>query len=307
MLLNASARPEQALEAIAGLSGSNPNWHDRYRWSPGDLESLRCSMLLQVGRPAEARKACELAVALGNVYAHRDLAMIAADEHKPDEALAHVEALVQRPGADQFSGVILAKGLALDAAGKILDARALWAKEQLTGSPDAALFKRAMLEPHLGASGWERALMADAHEYEGELISDCGHYYLDLGMPDRAEKCFALSERLVKGPAAAQRLVHLGESDPKAALAQALEQVKTNRHVFMLSAIAWLYERNGDPWTARQWANEALAIEPRDVKATGVMWVACGDEKVKDYPCVIEYRKRLGLPTHLPGVKLPNE
>lgn len=81
--------------------------------------------------------------------------------------------------------------------------------------------------------------------------------------------------------------------------------VKARPHVYLDSAVAWLSLQVGDPEGARHWAAEALARKPRDVKATGVMWSACADEKIHDLPCVIEYRKRMGLPTHLPGVKLP--
>ena len=62
------------------------------------------------------------------------------------------------------------------------------------------------------------------------------------------------------------------------------------------TAAAWLLFQMKKVDEAMQWVDRALAADPYDVKASSLKWQLCGEQK--DYVCLLQYRKRLGLPTH---------
>jgi hypothetical protein len=93
-------------------------------------------------------------------------------------------------------------------------------------------------------------------------------------------------------------LVFLGVTKTDDALAKVTAALDHNQHanVYLLSAMAWLQLIKGKVEESKRWLVRALEVNPRDVKSTQLMWEVCGEQK--DYVCLIEYRKRLGLPTH---------
>jgi hypothetical protein len=107
-----------------------------------------------------------------------------------------------------------------------------------------------------------RAIEEARREETAANLALCGHYYLDLLLPDRSEACFARAESLRPGSTTAERLIHQAEVDPKAALRATQTLPHKGRRPDVLYAIAFAHERAGNPTEALRWLDESLQAAP---------------------------------------------
>jgi len=289
--------PKAALEAIAQSSSKTAQNRDSRNavFTPAQLEGLRCVLLLRTQRLEEARQACNIAYELDTSFGARTLAKVLLALGKYKDALVQAELVAKSPGRMNDSGALLTLGLVQQHNGLEKEARATW-NVALARWPRDKLLNKAVSSPQRSVFDWEEDELALYRPALAEELALCGHNYSELGMQARAQECFRQSEKVMEGPALAHQIVHLGETEPRKALELATAAIKRNPNVKLLSAIAWLLLRDNKVDEAKLWVERALAQEPFDVKSTSLMWQICG--KQKDYVCVIEYRKRLGLPTH---------
>jgi predicted Zn-dependent protease len=289
--------PKEALEGIARSSGKTAQNKDKRNkvYSPGQLEGLRCSLLFQTKRLEEARQACNTAYELDTSFGARTLVYVLLALGKKKEALVQADLVAKSPGRQKNAGALLTLGLAQQYNGLEQEARATWGVA-LARWPRNALLNKAISGPQRSVFDWEEDEAAQRKPFLAEDLALCGHFYSELGMQPQAQECFRQSERIMEGPSLAHQIVYLGKTKPREALALATAAVQRKPHVKLFSALAWLLLREKRVAEAKVWVERALAQEPLDVKSTSLMWQVCGEQK--DYVCVIEYRKRLGLPTH---------
>src|SRR6267143_1581781 len=285
-----------ALDAIANVSGRTAKNRSPMRsYSPGVLESLRCTFLLRVHRAEEAERACELAIELDERSGQLPLTMVLLALGKNKEALAQAEAVAKLPGRMANMTALFTLGLAQQYNGRDNEALVTWNVARARWPSDTVLAK--------AISGRKRSIFQWMEEeadlrrpWAADQLALCGHYYAELGMEDRSKECYRQSNRVAPGPALAHQLVYKGATDAAGALTEALAAVKTNPNSDLMTAVAWLSYRLGKLQEAQSWAQRVLELDPYNAKATSLIWQLCGD--LKDYVCLIEYRKRLGLPTH---------
>jgi tetratricopeptide (TPR) repeat protein len=129
---------------------------------------------------------------------------------------------------------------------------------------------------------------------DASSLAECGHVYLELNVPERAERCFALSEGLAHGPAEAQRALHLSETDAPAALLALQPVLKTSIHADVLVAMAFIQHRLGKDAEALPWIERALDVSPGHNGAYAALLDVCG--KLGDAGCAAT-RQRLGFPS----------
>jgi tetratricopeptide (TPR) repeat protein len=259
------------------------------------FEHLRCLSAFRTRRYPQAVTACNLAGELDEALGYRTLVKVLLATGKKSEALAQAKEMAARPGRGRDPKVQLTLGLAQQANGQAQEALATFSLARLRW-PHNELLGKALDGPWRSILEWDELEQAADVELAARQLATCGLYYSELGMTERSDLCYRRSEALSNGPALAARLVHLGSNDGPLALAKALEAVKANPHPNLMTATAWLLRRGGKNAEARVWVEKALAVDPDDVKASSLMWEICGDEK--DYLCVIDYRKRLGMATH---------
>lgn len=288
--------PNEALAAIAGTSGKTAEIRDsRGVTNPGTLEQQRCSMLLRIGKLEEARVACNLALELSERSGGRHLALVLLSQGKLKPGLTQAELVAKSPKGTQGPLPAFTLGLAQQLNGMEDAAMATWT-QALGNWPDDALLLQAVGGKKQSLKAWIDEENARELLLSGQNMARAGHYYLELGMEERAKTCFAASERIEPGPSTAHQLVHLGESNPDEALTRVRVAVEKVPHLDLKTALAWVLLKKGDVKEASVWVDEALEVAPRDPRAMSLKWQVCGAQR--DYLCVIEYRKRLGLPTH---------
>jgi tetratricopeptide (TPR) repeat protein/predicted Zn-dependent protease len=289
--------PRAALEDIARSSGrtvQRRSRHDNAR-SPGRLEGMRCALLLLTHRLEDALRACDLAIELEDFYASIDLVNVLLALGKNKEGLTQAQLVAKSPAGARNALAALALGLAQQYNGLEQEARATW-NVALAAWPNNVLLRKAVSDPRRSIDGWQEEEFAEERPALAEELAVCGHYYSELGIESRAKECYRQSERSVRGPALAHQLVFLGRTKPDQALAQAIVAVKANPKPDLMSVVGWLYLHQNRNEDARVWVQRALDSDPNHVKSMSLMWQICGE--LRDYPCVIEFRKRLGLPTH---------
>jgi tetratricopeptide (TPR) repeat protein/predicted Zn-dependent protease len=297
--------PESAIAGVEKLSGKTLKQADRRApRSPAFFEERRCALLFQVGRIKEAHKACNAAIALDDTKGARDLAKVLLAEGKFKEALVQAQLALKLPPntnepLDAFKREFTL-GLAQQHNGLQKEALTTWTNA-LVKWPTNKLLLRAVSEPMRSVTEWEPDEVAIHTPRLAHDLATCGHYYAELKMEERSKECYRLSEKLQPGPALAHQLVHLGATKPEEATARALKALETLPNVHLMSAAAWLLIRQKKFDAAGVWVEKALALDPDDVKATQLKWQVCSEQK--DYACVIDYRNRLGLPTHFDVAK----
>jgi hypothetical protein len=93
-------------------------------------------------------------------------------------------------------------------------------------------------------------------------LAFCGHVYLDLGMPDRAKRCFDLVDQAEPGYVLAETLNHLAETDMKGALQKAAAELKHNPHWFLYWVIGGIHYNQHKYALAKQDLEAGLAPMP---------------------------------------------
>src|SRR5439155_24481372 len=145
------------------------------------------------------------------------------------------------------------------------DARATWSVAQAAW-PNDVRFGEALSGPRKSAVAWYDETYALRAPAAAEQLAVCGHFYTDLGMEARAQECYRWSERILRGPALAHQLVHLAVTSPGEALAKAVEAIRTNPEVNLLSAAGWIELHQHHYEAAKSWVQRALGANPDDAK-----------------------------------------
>jgi predicted Zn-dependent protease/tetratricopeptide (TPR) repeat protein len=296
-LLEALEGPQAALDAIAGTSGRTARIVDPRgrKSSSAQIEAIRCELLLLVRKPDEALKACNLATEIDESYAEVMVSPILLAMGRKKEALVQASVAAKAPGRMLNSFALFALGLAQQENGLDKEAIVTW-NVALARWPRNARLLQAISGPRRSVFEWQEMNAVPRHRGFAKQLAFCGRLYSELKLDERAAECYRASERIQAGPALANKLVSLGTTSPEAALEQAKAAVKANPDVDLITAAAWLLFQMKNVHEAMQWVDRALAAEPYDVKASSLKWQLCGEQK--DYVCLLQYRKRLGLPTH---------
>jgi tetratricopeptide (TPR) repeat protein len=290
--------PRVLLGVIAKTSGRvAKNRDSRTKYNPAKLEDIRCDLLFRARRLEEARNACNAAIELDESYGSYLLVKVLFAMGKKKEALVQADLLAKTPGSAGDAGTLFTLGLAQQYNGLVKDALVTW-NVALARWPKFDILLKAVSGPRRDVYEWRRLEREFWYSKMAEQLGRCGFYYSELGMHERADDCFRRAEALVPGTGLAHQLVFLGVTKTDDALAKVTAALDHNQHanVYLLSAMAWLQLIKGKVEESKRWLVRALEVNPRDVKSTQLMWEVCGEQK--DYVCVIEYRKRLGLPTH---------
>jgi len=259
------------------------------------FQNLVCVTAFRSHHYAEAVEACNRAGRLDEAYGFRTLAKTLLAMGKTTQGLAQAEQVAAKPGRGRDPKVVFTLGVAQQAAGLEQRAQETWAMGRLRW-PENALLRKTLGAKRRTPLEWEEVEQAVEKDATARYLAACGLLYSEIGMNERSSECYRSADARSQGPALAAQLVHLGRTDREHALATALAAVKVNPHVNLISAVAWLYLHGKQLDQAEAWASRALAAEPGDPKATWLMSEICGEQR--DYLCLIEYRKRLGAPTH---------
>lgn len=297
LALDSVESTKAALDAIAKVSGEKEDdGPTPGKTSGGYLESIRCELLLKEGRVQEAMRACELAVKLDRTHGVRTKAKALSATGQHPAAIAQAERALQT-WRRNFPSSWFTLGVVQQAAGDEAEARRTWSVAQQRWPKDPLLAK-ALISPKRTITEWEKDEGVMLHDrLTARNLASCGHLYAEAGLQERSEACYRVSEKLIVGPAAAQRIIFEGMKGKPADLVESTKAAATaNPHPDLQSAVAWLLIRTEVYEPARTWAAKALEQDPEHEKALQAMWQACGG--LSDFLCVIEYRSQLGMPTH---------
>jgi tetratricopeptide (TPR) repeat protein len=259
---------------------------------PSALFSNRCAVEWRLGHPDAAMAACQKALSLGSKGgANLGLAKIYYSRGDNEHASAVAQIAASTPvGARAlfYQGLILLeKGESERAKQYLLTS----IRAEKTFGPAI----QALLGQKRTHQEWQAAEVAEDREWPSLRLASCGHYYLELDMPQRSEKCFAEADRLVKGPALAERLLHRAESDAKGALAAAKAAAKSNPHPALLGAVAVMLFATGQQSESMRWADYAFEADPGDARTNELLGAMCG--KTAPWDCIEHYRSTLGQRT----------
>lgn len=288
--------PRAALAVAAKLDVSRLRSRDRRGGeTPAGFELSRCRYAFRSGDYALARRFCSAAQALDEDRGGVTLAMtlLALGKHK--EGLAQINQAMKSPGVARSAGAFLTLGLAQQLNGDEAGALATW-NVAVARWPEYPPLVRAASGLRQSPAAWfaEEEWVADEHD--ATWLAYCGYVTAELGLLDHSTACYEASARLVPGPAQAHQLVFLSRTDLPEAHRQLTAAIAAAPHRELLTALAYVLYREGKYAEARTYLERVIAERWNDAKAMSLMWQVCG--KQSDYLCVIEYRKRLGLPTH---------
>jgi len=258
-----------------------------------ELVAQLCRLRRSLGQLNEAREECEAAIKAGaRAEGSRTLAKVLIATNHSAEAFALAEESIRvQPTASAW----YAKAVSLETLGRRPEAvdafkgalrvdpyyaPAEWALETSTSSAAA----RLQLE-----IGWQT--IADA-----EWTGRCGHIYVELGLPERAERCFAESERIDQGLGTAERIYHLAETNPTVALQKAEAVPAGQRHRLLWWVIAAIHHQQGRDAAAKPALERALDRDPRYAKAHRLYVEVC--EALHESECV---RHHQGIMAGEPG------
>lgn len=288
--------PKAGLEAIAKIDVKKLKVRDRRAtYTPADFEVLRCQLAFDSGQFETARKFCSSAQAFDDERGGITLAKALLALGKTKEGLVQIEQAAKVVGANTYPETWLWIGIAQQMNGQEAAAKTGWSLASSRWPEDEPLA--------LAASG-ARKTVAEWGALESRIDNDkeatwnsyCGSVMAELGLTEQSEACYTAAERLQPGPALAHRLVFLSRTNLPEAHQRLAEAVKGDPHIHLMSAMAYVLYQEGKYAEARGWLDKVFAKKWNDAKATSLMWQVCG--KQSDFVCVIEYRKRLGLPTH---------
>ncbi len=245
---------------------------------PSAIRSYQCAFLFKQRKLEEARARCNEGLAAGSqTVSNAYLARIALWQGDLEGAEAFAREAVAHVGSYGYREWTLL-AVVLSAQGRPHEA-AEWARRAPNVLAARALLKRV----NKPAREW---LVFEENEDRAGAASElgeCGHVYLELGLLDRAERCFALSEGLADGPADAERAVHLSETDASRALLALEPVLKRSHHPDVLVARAAIAHKLGKDSEALAWIERALAAFPGHEGAYSLLHDVC--EKPSDAGC----------------------
>ena len=288
--------PKAGLEQIAKLDAKKLKVRDRRAvYTAAGFEVQRCWLAFDSGQFELARKYCSAAQELDEERGGLTLAKALLALGKRKEGLAQMEQAAKVPGAKGDAETWLWMGIAQQLNGQEKEAQASW---NLASSwwPEYAPLGLARSGTRKSVAEWHLEETRIDDDKQATWNSYCGYVMAELGLKEQSEACYAAAERLQPGPALAHRLVFLSRTQLAEAHQRLAEAVKGEPHIHLMSAMAYVLFQEGKYPEARAWLEKVFAKKWNDAKATSLMWQVCG--KQNDFVCVIEYRKRLGLPTH---------
>ncbi|QRK04889.1 hypothetical protein JQX13_32320 [Archangium violaceum] len=247
------------------------------------LFSMRCRALLHLRKLKEAEAACRTALEHGSKKnGPETLALVLYLRGKDAEALRFIRASLadsQKNPAGHFL-----HGLLLRSLGKPEEAAEAW-----KAAADYGLTPTVEARRKRSREDWVRAMEAYQRKQTAEELAFCGHYYLDLELPKRAEACFARAESLHPGLAAAERLIHQAESDPEAALRATKALLREKRTPALLYVMAFGFQRVKQPTLALGWLDESLRGDPGQPGARELLTRIC--KQLSQPDCLEQFRK----------------
>lgn len=177
---------------------------------------------------------------------------------RTEEALKQSQESVRRNATQGGNWYVLGNTLA--ALGRQQEAMAAWRKA-LTHWPDFSPSVRRLerqdaepLQQRITELKWER-LRAAAR------LNRCGHLYLALGLPERAERCFQAASANGRPSGVAGRVAHLAEQEPRLAEQQAREALLDARAPLVLTALARILHARGESQEALSLLTEARGMD----------------------------------------------
>ncbi|MFY0580227.1 hypothetical protein ACN28S_43625 [Cystobacter fuscus] len=204
----------------------------------------------------EAEEACRASIARGSkMNGPHFLALVLYLQGKDSEALQYVRTSLANTPRNPAAHFL--HGLILRSLGKQSEAVEAW-----KAAADYRLTHTVVKERERTRAAWVRAIEEAKREQTVAELTLCGHYYLDLLLPDRSEACFARAESLRQGSTTAERLIHQAEVDPKAVLRATQSLPRKARNPDVLYAMAFAHERAGNPTEALRWLDESLRAAP---------------------------------------------
>jgi tetratricopeptide (TPR) repeat protein len=297
--------PDRTLEALAVADPQDSPQRRGWRGcSRGALLGQKAVLLFRAHKLEEARKTVNQAIELQDHLSPMMLARILLGAGKKKEALVQAELAVTEPNPPRDIGTFVygleeqeyfTLGLTQLENGQAEKAKQTWSVAAAR-YPRYPLFKRALVGPNHTVFEWQEQ-EADLWRHElARKLAFCGGMYAELGLEELSKECYRRSESLEPGAGLARQLVTLGLTKTEEAYEKLKEATKPDSSIELMTAYAWILLKKKQFPEAKQWAERALAVHPEDTKASSLMWQTCGEQQ--DYMCVIEYRKRVGLPTH---------
>lgn len=240
-------------------------------WTVADLEYLRCLVYRDHRSAKEALPFCLRAAtgtsAAGPLLAMGRVQLLLNDAPGAVPFLDRALNQLDSPAGDRAAAHFL-RGVALRAQGMEADAQAAW-NQALAEEPGFFPADRAVR----GVDATSEKMLASDAAYRSRRdvlrLVGCGHLYLDLGLPQGAERCFAAAQALWPGGgwSEAERLAHHAEGDLQGALNQGQAVLAKSRTAPVLDAVGWILHRQGKDAEARPYFDEVLRNDPRDLDA----------------------------------------
>jgi tetratricopeptide (TPR) repeat protein len=240
----------------------------------GHIYSGRCWVLLREGKYEEARQACETAIERGSLgQGNLRLAKVWIALGDYEKAQKHIQAAL-RSKTLTHGHPHYALGIALAGLGRLKEARGAWGQslklDPEFGAPVLALMGQK-LEP--------LALLKAEQRFDrlstARTLARCGHFYLELELPERAARCFEAADRLQPAISDVQRLAHQAETDPQGALLAAESLRNQHHHPDLFALMATIHLEAGRPLEALRWSNFALDLDPANVQAHQLKLDSC--------------------------------
>ena len=275
-------KDEQALRELEQAAHRNLRQVDPRgsRFSAGDLLSQICRLQRGLGLLERARSSCQAAIDAGAQAAgSRSLSRVLLALGAADSALQRAEdALRANPTASAW----YAKAISLEALGHRPEAIEAF-KAALRADPHYTPAQWALDTPSATSAARLQLDLGFQIANDAEWTGRCGHIYLELQMPDRARRCFEESERIGGGLGDAERIYHLAETQPSAALDRTEAIPPGQRHRLLWWLIAAIHHQQGRDAAARAALERTLDKDPRYAKAHKLYVEVC--RALHDEPC----------------------
>lgn len=247
------------------------------------LYTNRCRVSRLMGDLEQALEACRKSVALGSTTnGPVELAAVLFALGHAEEALASINSSKSSNSREPHAGFL--RGAILQHLGRTAEAREAWAAVVDYG-PVVTL----KLEEQRKPRHWVQAMDDYAQAQWPYAYGACGHNYLDLGLEEHAEACFAVIRKRSPHFVDSERVDHLSETDPEGAVRMGTRLLRKQRHPAILRAVAAAQQRAGRPQQALALLDEALRLDAGVQRASEVLSRIC--TALKDPDCLKTFRE----------------
>jgi tetratricopeptide (TPR) repeat protein len=255
---------------------------------PSTIVSLQCRYLVMERKLAEAERMCRQAIELGSqIIAHDNLARIALLRGDLDSANRASALAAKIGGAWQWSlrAVVMLLSNTDEKEFKLVLAHAMGDR----GRPLAArlVYQRVKKSP----AEWVEELESEEKQGWSTDLVKCGHFYVELGVPERSERCYQEARRIAPEAVSAAKALHLSESQPQQALTELEPVASGSKHPDVLAAMGVILHRLGRDREALDWLEHATARNPRLWQASAGISAAC--KRLQQPNCLMEAYERM--------------